>query len=103
MGVKIGVGIAKAGYGAVREVVKTIFKTKPKTSPTINSVTANKSDKISKHKVELAKIPGRVNNKWNKDMVDIDEIGSSVKRMTQKLKGEIPTKSGVSKGKNLKD
>ena len=36
-------------------------------------------------------------------MVDLDEIGSSVKRMTQKLKGEIPTKSGVSKGKNLKD
>ena len=36
MGVKIGVGIAKAGYGAVREVVKTIFK--PKSSPVINSV-----------------------------------------------------------------
>ena len=103
MGVKIGVGIAKAGYGAVREVVKTIFKPKPKTSPTITSVKPNKSDKISKHKVDLAKIPGKVKNKWEKDMVDLDEIGSSVKRLTQKLKGEKPTKSGVSKGKDLKD
>ena len=88
------------GMGAI---LKTIFKPQKKTSPTINSVKPNKSDKISKHKVELAKIPGRVNNKWKKDMVDLDEIGSSVKRMTQKLKGEIPTKSGVSKGKDLKD
>ena len=103
MGVKIGVGIAKAGYGAVREVAKKLFKPKQKTSPTISSVTANKSDKASKHKVDLAKIPGRVNNKWKKDMVDLDEIGSSVKRMTQKIKGEKPTKSGVSKGKDLKD
>jgi hypothetical protein len=58
---------------------------------------------MSKHKVNLAKIPGRVKNKWKKDMVDLDEIGSSVKRMTQKIKGEKPTKSGVSKGKDLKD
>ena len=36
MGVKIGVGIAKAGYGAVREVVEKIFK--PKSSPVISSV-----------------------------------------------------------------
>ena len=92
--------LAKKG---VSPILKKIFKPKPKTSPTISYVKPNKSDKISKHKVELAKIPGRVNNKWKKDMVDLDEIGSSVKRMTQKLKGEIPTKSGVSKGKDLKD
>ena len=66
MGVKIGVGIAKAGYGAVREVVKTIFKPKPKTSPTITSVKPNKSDKASKHKVDLAKIPGATANRWKK-------------------------------------
>ena len=36
MGVKIGVGIAKAGYGAVREGIKKIFK--PKSSPVISSV-----------------------------------------------------------------
>ena len=103
MGVKIGVGIAKAGYGAVREVVKTIFKPKPKTSPTINSVTANKSDKISKHKVDLAKIPGETANRWKKSMDDLDETGKVVRRFTQKLKKEKATESGVSKGKDLKD
>ena len=41
MGVKIGVGIAKAGYGAVREVVKKIFKPKP--SPVISSVKISKN------------------------------------------------------------
>ena len=95
--------LAIKGLGKAYEVAKKLFKPKQKTSPTISSVTANKSDKASKHKVDLAKIPGRVNNKWKKDMVDLDEIGSSVKRMTQKLKGEKPTKSGVSKGKDLKD
>ena len=45
MGVKIGVGIAKAGYGAVREVVKKIFKPKQKTTGTgaINSVKIKKN------------------------------------------------------------
>ena len=33
---KVGVGIAKAGYGAVRDVVKKILKPKP--SPVISSV-----------------------------------------------------------------
>ena len=41
MGVKIGVGIAKAGYGAVRDVVKKIIK--PKSSPVINSVKPGKN------------------------------------------------------------
>ena len=89
-------GIAKKGFGMLK-------KSKSKTSPTITSVKPNKSDKASKHKVHLAKIPGKVNNKWKEDMVDLDEFGSSVKRMTQKIKGEKPTKSGVSKGKDLKD
>ena len=101
MGVKIGVGIAKAGYGAVREVVKKIFKPKP--SPTISSVTANKSDKASKHKVDLAKIPGATANRWKKSMDDLDETGKVVRRFTQKLKKEKATESGISKGKDLKD
>ena len=103
MGVKIGVGIAKAGYGAVREVVKTIFKPKPKTSTTITSVKPNKSDKTSKHKVELAKIPGQTANRWEKSMADLDETGKTVRRFTQKLKKEKVTESGISKGKDLKD
>ena len=38
---KVGVGIAKAGYGAVRDVVKKIIK--PKSSPVINSVKPGKN------------------------------------------------------------
>ena len=88
------------GMGAV---LKTIFKPKPKTSPTINSVTANKSDKASKLKVDLAKIPGETANRWKKSMDDLDETGKVVRKFTQRLKKEKPTKSGVSKGKDLKD
>ena len=88
------------GMGAV---LKTIFKPKPKTSPTINSVTANKSDKASKLKVDLAKIPGETANRWKKSMDDLDETGKVVRRFTQKLKKEKATESGVSKGKDLKD
>ena len=38
---KVGVGIAKAGYGAVRDVVKKILKPKP--SPVISSVKIKKN------------------------------------------------------------
>ena len=88
------------GMGAV---LKTIFKPKQKTSPTINSVTANKSDKASKLKVDLAKIPGETANRWKKSMDDLDETGKVVRKFTQKLKKEKATESGISKGKDLKD
>jgi hypothetical protein len=88
------------GMGAV---LKTIFKPKPKTSPTINYVKPNKSDKISKHKVDLAKIPGETANRWKKSMDDLDETGKVIRKFTQKLKKEKATESGVSKGKDLKD
>ena len=88
------------GMGAV---LKTIFKPKPKTSPTINSVTANKSDKASKHKIDLAKIPGETANRWKKGMDELDETGKKIRQLTQKLKNEKKTDSGISKGKDLKD
>ena len=88
------------GMGAV---LKTIFKPKPKTSPTITSIKPNKSDKMSKHKVDLAKIPGATANRWKKSMDDLDETGKVVRKFTQRLKKEKPTESGVSKGKDLKD
>jgi hypothetical protein len=84
-------------------VLKTIFKPKPKTSPTINYVKPNKSDKISKHKVDMAKIPGETANRWKKSMDDLDETGKVIRKFTQKLKKEKATESGVSKGKDLKD
>jgi hypothetical protein len=84
-------------------VLKKIFKPKKKTSPTITSVKPNKSDKMSKHKVDLAKIPGATANRWKKSMDDLDETGKVVRKFTQRLKKEKPTESGVSKGKDLKD
>ena len=74
-----------------------------KTSSTISSVKANKSDKMSKHKVDLAKIPGETANRWKKSMVDLDETGKKVRQLSQKIKGEKKTESGISKGKDLKD
>ena len=88
------------GMGAV---LKTIFKPKPKTSPTITSVKPNKFDKASKHKIDLAKIPGETANRWKKSMDDLDETGKVVRKFTQRLKKEKPTESGISKGKDLKD
>ena len=89
-------GIAKKGFGMLKKI-------KSKTSPTITSVKPNKSDKMSKHKVDLAKIPGATANRWKKSMDDLDETGKVVRKFTQRLKKEKPTESGISKGKNLKD
>ena len=89
-------GIAKKGFGMLK-------KNKSKTSPTITSVKPNKSDKASKHKVDLAKIPGATANRWKKSMDDLDETGKVVRKFTQKLKKEKATESGISKGKDLKD
>ena len=90
-----------AGVGAaIRGFSKKFFGKKSKD---ITSVKANKSDKMSKHKVDLAKIPGQTANRWKKSFDDADRIGAKVRQLTQKIKGEKKTESGVSKGKDLKD
>ena len=90
-----------AGVGAaIRGFSKKFFGKKSKD---ITSVTANKSDKMSKHKVDLAKIPGQTANRWKKSFDDADRIGAKVRQLTQKIKGEKKTESGISKGKDLKD
>ena len=91
----------KAAGKKVFEYLKP--KPKPKISPTITSVKPNKSDKLSRHKVDLAKIPGQTANRWKKSMDDLDETGKVVRRFTQKVKKEKVTESGISKGKDLKD
>ena len=77
MGVKIGVGIAKAGYGAVREVVKKIFKPKQKTTGTevISGITkklrSNKSAKLGELKVATHKLKGQ--------MKRLKDVGDNIK------------------------
>ena len=97
--------ITTLGQGAILagRAISKLLKPKPKTSPTITSVKPNKSDKISKHKVDLAKIPGETANRWKKNMDDLDETGKVIRKFTQKLKNEKKTDSGISKGKDLKD
>ena len=104
MGVKIGVGIAKAGYGAVREGIKKIFKPKQKTTGTgaINSVKP-KANKDSAHKINLAKIPGRVQKIHAPLLASQDKTLAAYRQINQKFSGAKKTESGISKGKDLKD
>ena len=97
-------GAAFKGQGkAFLEYLGSLGKSKSKKSKDITSLTANKSDKMSKHKVDLAKIPGQTANRWKKSFDDADKIGAKVRQLTQKIKGEKKTESGISKGKDLKD
>jgi len=97
-------GAAFKGQGkAFLEYLGSLGKSKSKKSKDITSVKANKSDKMSKHKVDLAKIPGETANRWKKSMADLDETGKKVRQLSQKIKGEKKTESGISKGKDLKD
>ena len=97
--------ITTLGRGAILagRAISKLLKPKKKTSPTITSVKPNKSDKVSEHKVDLAKIPGETANRWKKGMDELDETGKKIRQLTQKLKNEKKTESGISKGKDLKD
>ena len=101
---KVGVGVAKTGYGAVRDVVNKIFKPKQKTTGkgAINSVkpVANKD---SAHKINLAKIPGRVQRIHAPMLESSDKTLAAYRQINQKFSGAKKTKSGISKGKDLKD
>ena len=75
---KVGVGIAKAGYGAVRDVVKKILK--PKTSPVISSV------KISTNLKKKRDIQDSVVKTKDKIMESLDAEGKRSVRTTVPLK-----------------
>ena len=74
---KVGVGIAKAGYGAVREVKKIL---KPKPSPVISSV------KISKNLKKKRDIQDSVVKTKDKIMESLDAEGKRSVRTTVPLK-----------------
>ena len=94
------VGIALRGFG--KALSKFAKKQKTTGTEVIKSVKPNPSTKSSKHKVELAKIPGQVKRKYGSITKDIDKTARSFRQVTQKLRGEKVTKSGVSKGKDRK-
>jgi len=76
--IKVGVGIAKKGYGAVRDVVKKILK--PKTSPVISSV------KISTNLKKKRDIQDSVVKTKDKIMESLDAEGKRSVRTTVPLK-----------------
>ena len=63
-----------------------------------NLVNIDPSTKASTHKVEVAKIPGQVKRKYGSITRDIDKSARSFRQVTQKLRGEIVAKSGISIG-----
>ena len=86
-------GIAKKGFGMLGKSKKT--------SPTIKSVKP-KANKDSAHKIELKKIPGRVQRIHAPMLESSDKTLAAWRQVNQKLSGEKKTKSGISKGKDLK-
>ena len=94
------VGAALRGFG---KALKKFGKQKTTGTEVISSVKPNPSTRSSKHKVDLAKIPGQVKRKFGMPITkDLDESARSFRQVTQKLRGEKVTKSGVSKGKDKK-
>jgi|ETNvirenome_2_60_1030617.scaffolds.fasta_scaffold44955_2 hypothetical protein len=81
---------------------------KGKVSPTITSVkpTVNKS-KINKAigdvKLTALKVKGQMKKQSQDLSRDINKVTARIKQTSQKLKGEPVTKSGISKGKDLRE
>ena len=94
------VGIALRGFG--KALGKLAKKQKTTGTEVIKSVKPNPSTRESKHKVDLAKIPGQVKRKYGSIVRDTEKTASSFRQVNQKLRGEKVTKSGVSKGKDKK-
>jgi len=108
-------GIYSYGYKAgktpvgkkIVEKVKKFFKPKGKVSPTIKSVKPN----VGKSKLQKAlsdvnitalKTKGQM-KKGSQDFdAELNKVKSKLGQTTQKLVGEPVTKSGVSKGKDMK-
>ena len=62
-----------------------------------------KANKDSAHKINLAKIPGRVQRIHAPMLESSDKTLAAYRQINQKFSGAKKTKSGISKGKDLKD
>ena len=102
MGVKTELAIK--GLGKAYELGKKIFKPKQKTTGTgaINSVKPI-VNKDSAHKINLAKIPGKVQRIHAPLLESQGKTLAAYRQINQKFSGAKKTESGISKGKDLKD
>ena len=87
------------------KAIKNLFtggKQKTTGTEVVNPFKANPQTRESKHKIEMATIPGQVQRKFMPVMRDLQKASVASKQAVQKLKGEKITDSGVSKGKDMK-
>jgi len=68
-----------------------------------NVPTTETAKKEAAHKIKMAKIPGEVFNKFKKTNEMVDSALTKTRQDLQKLRGEKTTKSGFSKGKDIKN
>ena len=82
---------------------KKIFKPQKTTgTEVVNPFKANPQTRESRHKIEMATIPGQVQRKFMPVMRDLQKASVASKQSLQKLRDEKITASGVSKGKDMK-
>ena len=97
-------------WKAVGSAGKKIFKGgKQKTSGTevVNpftfKVSKSEGEKyIRKFKIDIKKDAGKFKKSWGKTVEKIDETSKELRKKLQEIKGEKVTKSGVSKGGDIK-
>mgnify|MGYP007059561437 CR=1 FL=1 len=77
------------GTGAIKSVTPNIAKTV-------------RAKKEAEHKINMAKIPGKVFHRYKNIGKLADSMNREGRKMKQYLRGEKETYSGVSKGKDLK-
>ena len=97
----MGIGFFGKLYSKGKNVL-TGGKQKTTGTEVVTSVKANPQTRESAHKIELAKIPGQVQRKFMPTQRDMQKTSVAFKQVNQKLRGEPITKSGVSKGKDMK-
>ena len=80
---------------------------KGKVSPTIKSVKPSVGQtkiqkELSNIKKEGRKLVGKIKKDHMKTMAPLEKAHSNLRQTIQKIKGEPTTKSGISKGKDIK-
>ena len=87
------------GFKAIKNLIKG-GKQKTTGTEVVNPFKAKPQTRESKHKIEMAKIPGQVQRKFMPTLRDMQKTSVAFKQINQKLAGEKVTKSGISKGKD---
>ena len=88
--------------------VKKLSKKQKTTGQTVNpfkykSPKTKTEKELRDFKIDLKKGSGKFKMSYMPSIHKMDETSAGLRQLTQKLKGEKQTKSGVSKGKDIKN